>query len=65
MEPNVIAGPSVAPAPGYEGPVTDADVLPAAYSPAIGCPAASSTRACSSVSSPPLVPISPASSFNA
>ena len=48
--------PTGTPAPGYTRPDIGAIVLPAAYSPVITEPSARSTRPCSSVVTPPLVP---------
>ena len=49
----------VAPGPAYVWPMTADDTFPAAYSPGITDPSGRSTRARSSVTSPPLVPRSP------
>ncbi len=56
-----MAGPMVAPGPAYSLPMTAAEVLPVAYSPATAEPSSRSTRLFSSQTRPPLVPRSPTS----
>lgn len=58
-EANTIAGPMVTPGPGYVPSINDDMSLPQAYRPGIGTPSARSTRACSSVCRPVLVPFMP------
>lgn len=55
---NATLEPIGVPAPGYTRPDIAAAVFPDAYSPSIGVPSGRSTRACSSILSPPLVPMS-------
>jgi hypothetical protein len=55
-KPNVRPAPTWQPAPGYSDAITDCASLPHAYSPGIGAPASSSTRADGSVRSPSAVP---------
>lgn len=50
---------------GSVRPITDAELLPAEYRQSITEPSSRSTRASASVSSPPLVPRSPATSWTA
>ena len=53
MYPNVIDGPTLAPAPGYTPPKIEAVVTPQAYNPLIGSPFAFLTRALESMRTPP------------
>ena len=62
-QPKVKAGPRVMPGAGYSPPMTECMSLPAAYSPGITRPPASSACACSLHWMPQAVPMSPAYTF--